>query len=88
MAYRHCTNLVPPFDAVDQQILDAAGDYLIGDPIKGHGPFPRSVEELRAAGVVGIYIKADAFRNKRFRALTGWGMNVLGQMHRPIGADE
>lgn len=60
---RHVTNLQTPYDAVDSMLLTHLGventDYAIGAPIPANpanAPGAKSLDQLNAAGVVGLYV--------------------------------
>lgn len=77
MTYRHCTNLRTPYDKVDQGFLDALEDFKVGapvpaDPVEGAGWVPLTPDELKAAGIVGIYTTAERLGDPKVKARTGW----------------
>lgn len=77
MSYRHCTNLHTPYDKVDQGFLDALEDYKVGEPIpakpvEGASWTPRTVEQMKADGVVGIYTTLERLNDPKVKARTGW----------------
>lgn len=75
--YRHITNLQKPYDAIDTKFLDVLGDYREGPPVRPTVPDPinfppKTVEELIADNIVGIYSTVEALNTKRVKDLTGW----------------
>lgn len=81
MTYRHATNLRVPFERVDLGLLAALRDYRIGPPVEGKQKTALSLSDLKARGIVGLYLTEDAFRDPLFRKLTGWSdpRKILGQ---------
>jgi len=81
--YRHCTNLYTPFDKIDQAFLDKLKDYRVGPPIPAEpdpmGKTPvRSLDELKALNIVGIYTTIEALMTPEAQKAHGWGPNTLG----------
>lgn len=75
--YRHVTNLQKPYDPVDTKFLDVLADYREGPPARPTVPDPinyppKTVEELIAANIVGIYATVEAVSARPIKTLTGW----------------
>lgn len=72
--FRHVTNLQQPFDALDEALITniGTGNYVIGAPLKGKSPGAKSVTELQADNIVGLYSTYDAIGAKSVRNQTGW----------------
>jgi hypothetical protein len=56
--YRHITNLRVPFDRSDLQFLASIEDYRIGAPVSAGHKTAYSDEQLREAGIIGLYVAA------------------------------
>ena len=77
MTYRHVTNLMKPYSETDARFLVILADYREGEPapakpVDGAEWTPRTVEEMKADGVVGIYTTLERLQDSRVRACTGW----------------
>ncbi len=85
-SYRPCTNLRKPFDTVDREFLDDLADWKEGPPVPvkpkpGLSFVPKTLDELVAGGVVGIYTTAEALSKPSVKKRTAWDkpMLILGQ---------
>lgn len=81
--YRWWTNLQQPFAPGDQTFLDKLGDYRISEPVQapddpGGIIRSRTVAELKALDIVGIYTTIEALLSPGVRQLTGWTDATLG----------
>ena len=86
--YRHATNLRIPLDRTDINLLAIMQDYRLGRPIALDSekvPTALTAEQMKANGVVGLYIKPEIFQDALFRATTGWrNPAMLGVPWEPI----
>lgn len=75
--YRHVTNLQKPYDDLDTQFLAVLGDYREGPPVPPteaalFGTTIKTVDELTADNVTGIYSTLEAVSSPALKRLTGW----------------
>lgn len=76
-AYRHVTNLQKPYDELDTNFLSVLGDYREGPPVPPteaplFGTSIKTVDELIADDVTGIYSTLEAVSSPALKRLTGW----------------
>jgi hypothetical protein len=65
------------YEKIDQRFLDALKDYKVGAPVpakpaEGASWAPRTVDEMKADGVVGIYTTRERLADSKIMVLTGW----------------
>jgi hypothetical protein len=58
--YRHITNMYTPADPDHVQLMADAMDYKIGEPIVLPGPERKSLAQLKAVGIVGLYVPRES----------------------------
>lgn len=85
MTYRHVTNLRVPLEFVDMEMLTLLGDYRFGEPVPAEGDGALSLDELNAAGVIGLYTTTEALDSPLVKKRTGWlePEKVLGKEWTP-----
>lgn len=75
MTFRHVTNLPCPLTAADMGFLAVLSDYRVGAPVAADPkkvPTAKTVEQLRSAGIVGLYIRPDEMLRPEVQKRTGW----------------
>lgn len=82
MTYRHVSNLRVPFDRTDLVLIAVLPDYRLGEPVAADPAkveTAMTLEQLKASGIVGLYLSAATIKDPLVQRITGWSEKALGR---------